>query len=143
MPVEALPELPAYRDIVLAVAKALYQAQNPQRQRLPKGFEASFRLVLEGVASGSTLPVISRVFEDAAAPPSEPPLADLFDSARDLVERGIAAAASGLQLPDELGREVLARFNAFGRSLAEDESIVVAASSTATAPCRGSRWPRT
>ncbi|MDP8999471.1 MAG: hypothetical protein M3O46_05105 [Myxococcota bacterium] len=127
MPLEALPELAAYRELVLAVAKVLFQVENPDRQRLPKGFEAGFRLVLERVESGSAIPVVSRVsdeptmkmlFPTAAAP-------DWFDKARDVVEHGIAAAAKGQQ-PAELSKEILARFNAFGRTLGEDESIIVA-----------------
>jgi hypothetical protein len=55
-----------------------------------------------------------------------PPPPDLFDKARDVVEQGIAAAALGKTLPVELTKEILARFNAFGRTLADDESIVVA-----------------
>ena len=128
MPLEALPELSAYRELVLAVAKQLFQLANRDRQRLPKGFEAGFRLLLSRVDEGSAIPVISRVsdapagmklFPDTAAP-------DWFEQARDLVEGGIAAAASGKPLPGALTKEILARFNAFGRTLRQDESIVVA-----------------
>jgi len=116
------------RDLVLAVAKGLFQEGNPERQRLPKGFEAGFRLVLERVDSGSAVPFVSRVFDDPGMNLLFPTAAtpDLFDRARDVVERGIAAAANGKPLPKELTKEILARFNAFGRTLAEDESIVVA-----------------
>jgi len=128
MPLEALPELAAYRELVLATAKALHQADHPERQRLPRGFEAAFRLVLERVEPGSTIPIISRVteqpptallFADAAKP-------DYFERARDLVEQGIAAGAKGAAPPAALSKDLLARFNSFGRSLADDESIVVA-----------------
>jgi hypothetical protein len=127
MPLEALPELAAYRELVLAVAKVLFQVGHPDRQRLPKGFEASFRLVLERVESGSAIPVVSRVSDEPSImlfPTSATP--DWFDKARDVVERGIAAAAKGKQLPAELSKEILARFNAFGRTLGADEAIVVA-----------------
>jgi hypothetical protein len=127
MPLEALPELAAYRDLVLAVAKALFQNENPQRQRLPKGFEAGFRLVLEGVGAGSTVPIVSRVVDQALELFPEPPAVDVFDTARDLVQAGIAAGGAGLPLPTQLGKDVLARFNAFGRTLGRGESIVVAA----------------
>jgi hypothetical protein len=128
MPLEALPELAAYRDLVLAVAKALFQGGNPDRQRLPKGFEAGFRLVLERVDAGSAVPVISRVSDSSATPhlfPTEG-APDWFDKARDLVERGIAAAAKGETLPVALSKDILARFNTFGRTLTENDSIVVA-----------------
>lgn len=128
MPLEALPELAAYRDLVLAVAKALFQAGNPGRQRLPKGFEAGFRLVLERVDPGSAVPIISRVTDQPAMkmlfPAASAP--DWFDQARDLVERGIGAVGKGAATPEELSKEILARFNTFGRTLADDESIVVA-----------------
>lgn len=51
---------------------------------------------------------------------------DWFDEARDVVERGIAAAAKGDPLPAELSKEILVRFNAFGRTLGDTDSIVVA-----------------
>ena len=128
MPLEALPELAAYRELVLAVAKILFQSGNPDRQRLPKGFEAGFRLVLERVDGGSAVPVVSRLTDEPSmkmlVPVASAP--DWFDEARDVVERGIAAAATGKALPSELSKEILARFNAFGRTLADDESIVVA-----------------
>jgi hypothetical protein len=128
MPLEALPELAAYRELVLAVAKVLFQVGHPDRQRLPKGFEAGFRLVLERVEPGSAIPVVSRVRDEQ---PMEtlfpmPAAPDWFDKARDVVERGIAAAAKGEQVPPELSKEILARFNAFGRTLGDDDSIVVA-----------------
>jgi hypothetical protein len=128
MPLEALPELAAYRELVLAVAKVLFQVGNPDRQRLPKGFEAGFRLVLERVEAGSAIPIVSRVSDEPSMKMlfPTPPAPDWFDKARDMVERGIAAAAKGKQLPAELSKEILARFNAFGRTLGDDESIVVA-----------------
>jgi hypothetical protein len=128
MPLEVLPELSAYRDLVLAVAKALFQAGNPERRRLPKGFEAGFRLVLDRVDAGSAVPVVSRVFDDQVTTPLFPiaAAADLFDRARDVVEQGIASVTHGNTLPHELTNEILSRFNAFGRTLAADESIVVA-----------------
>ena len=128
MPVEALPELAAYQELVLAVAKKLFQDANPERRRLPKGFEAGFRLVLERVDPGSAVPIVSRLSDGPAVrtlfPVAVTP--DWFDKARDVVEGGIGAAAKDKPLPTELSREILARFNAFGRTLGGDESIVVA-----------------
>jgi hypothetical protein len=125
MPLEALPELAAYRELVLAVAKALYQSAHPDRQRLPKGFEAGFRLVLDRVESGSAVPIVSRLLDDGLLFPLTPG-PDWFDKARDIVEQGIAAASKGGVVPAELSKEILARFNAFGRTLTDEESIIVA-----------------
>lgn len=120
MPVEALPELAAYRDLVAAVAKELFFAANPGRVRLPKGFDGSFRLKLARIEPGSAVPVIDREYE-------VPPLvaADYFDLARKEVEQAIASQPSG-PFPPWLKPEVAGRFSSFGRTLREDESVVIA-----------------
>src|ERR1700722_15700269 len=110
MPLEALPELAAYRELVVSVAKVLFQVGHPDRQRLPKGFEAGFRLVLERVESGSAVPIVSRVSDEPSMLFPASATLDWFDKARDVVEHGIAAAANGKQLPVELSKEILARF---------------------------------
>jgi len=126
MPVEALPELAAYRDLVMAVAKGLFQARNPERQRLPKGFESDLRLVMDRVEKGSAIPVVSRIAEPSMAQLFATPSADLFEEARALVEKTISAGEKGDPVPSEISKEILARFNAFGRTLRDDESILVA-----------------
>ena len=44
MPVETLGELVAYGELVAEVAHFVFLAQNPERQRVPKGFAGRFRL---------------------------------------------------------------------------------------------------
>lgn len=126
MPVQALPELAAYQELVLAVAKGLFAARNPQRKNVPRGFADSFRLVLDRVEGGSAVPVLLR----ETTPTSEGLLGklghDFYDQARDVVERSIRAVAEGREIPSEMPRDALAKFNAFGRTLADDEAIVVA-----------------
>ncbi len=119
MPLEVLPELAAYRELVLAIAKSLHQSRHPERQRLPKGFESGFRLVLQGVGEGSAVPMISRV-TDLLFPDE-----DYFAQARDLVERAVEAAANDNDLPAALSKDLIARFNSFGRTLGDDEWITV------------------
>src|SRR5437763_268836 len=121
MPLDVLPELAAYRDVVLSVARALFQIDNPKRQRVPKGFEASFQLFLDAVEEGSSaVPIVSRSVTDTSL------FGDVFDHARDMVEDGISAASSGAAMPVALSNEVLARFAAFGRTLLPSERVIVA-----------------
>lgn len=122
MPLEALPELAAYRDLVAAVAKELFFAGNPTRVRLPKGFDASFRLTLSRIESGSAVPIVEREL------PADELLhsTDLFDTARDKVEAAISALHSTATLPSWLSAAVVARFSSFGRTLRDDEAVVVA-----------------
>jgi hypothetical protein len=128
MPLETLPELAAYRDLVLEAAKALFQARNPTRQRLPRGFETGLQLVLEKVIEGgSALPQISRIIhDDLDLFPTLPVGADQFEEARDIIEHGIARGGfdAGV-LPPDYAKQVLSRFGAFGRTLAPDEAILV------------------
>jgi hypothetical protein len=127
MPVPALAELIAYQDIVVAVARGLFFAANPDRSRLPKGFESSFKLAMKGVEKGSAVPLIVRV-DEAPKPPFHVVFdeRDLFERARDLVEATIDAVANDRALPPELPVDVLPRFTAFGRTLDNDDSIIVA-----------------
>lgn len=124
MPVDTLSELAAYRVVVLSVAKAIYLAENPRRQRLPKGFEETFQLVLDRVDEGSLVPVVSRDVPNGVL--SFFSGDGLFERARDLIESSIDSAARGTTLPSALPVDVLQRFAAFGRTLNEDERIVVA-----------------
>lgn len=126
MPVPVLSELIAYEALVLAVARSLFLHERQDRRRLPKGFEASFRLAMKGVEKGSAVPVIVRVTEPASIQLAlnEPP--DWFERSRDLVEAAIAAAAGHRDLPPEFPIDVLPRFTAFGRTLTDEEAIIVA-----------------
>ena len=123
MPLEALPELAAYRELVLAVAKALWQRDHRERQRLPKGFEREFRLVMVGITEGSTVPEIARTFEGQASLIPRTP--DLFDSARDLVEKTIQCAGANTDLPHEFPLEVVPRFSAFGQTLDDNDEFIL------------------
>jgi hypothetical protein len=122
MPLEALPELAAYRDLVAAVAKELFFAENPGRLRLPKGFDASFKLTLTRVETGSAIPIVERTLPTDALFST----GDLFDTARDQVEAAINALRSNAPLPSWLNPAVAARFSSFGRTLRDDEAVVVA-----------------
>jgi hypothetical protein len=128
MPVETLSELAAYRELVAAVARALFFERNNQRQRLPNGFEDQFNLVMTTVEDGSAVPAVLRVVPDGKQMLFQHP--DLFDESRVLVEEVIAEVGAGRALPSRFPRAALPRFNAFGRTLRDDESIVVAAPGT-------------
>lgn len=125
MPVEALPELAAYRELLVAVAKSLFQRENPTRQRLPKGFESSFQLVLDKVESGSAVPNVSRIQIDDEQLHVFGAV-DYFEQARELVQRVVESVATNALPPTELERDVFTRFTAFGRTLSDEDSIILA-----------------
>jgi hypothetical protein len=122
MPLEALPELAAYRELLAAVARELFLATNPARVRLPKGFSESFRLTLTRIEDGSAVPIVEREVVD----PRLFPFGHFFDTARDEVAGVVSAALSGAALPSWLTPSVAARFASFGRTLKDDESVILA-----------------
>lgn len=141
MPLDVLPELAAYQNLVLSAARFLYVLQNPDRQRIEKGFEDRFRLVMTEVQNGSAVPNLIRVYGQSATEMEIPefdlfgnpsvPEADIFDRARDLVE----ALIRGEEIPDEFleGREasdaarkgLFEKFNGFGKTLSKDECVLI------------------
>ncbi len=56
LPVEVLLDLPAFRDLVVAFAKVAWKQKNPDRKRVPKGFEKSFTFDLLDISDGSAIP---------------------------------------------------------------------------------------
>lgn len=119
MPVEALTELVAYRELVVGVAKEVFRGKNPHRQRLPRGFSERLQLRLQSVERGSAVPVLERVRE----PDSLLTAADDFTAARDIIEDAVGAISAGAPLPKSFPRDALVLFNRFGQTLRADESI--------------------
>lgn len=122
MPLEALPELAAYRDLLAAVARELFFANNPGRMRLPRGFADSFRLSLARIEPGSAVPIVERDLPDE----SLFLMGDVFDQSRDEVAAAVAAVAANAPLPAWLTPSVAAKFASFGRTLKDDEAVILA-----------------
>jgi hypothetical protein len=125
VPVEVLPDLAAYRQLVVAVARSIFFKRNTSRQRVPKGFEEQFQLVFRKVVEPGSAAIPLERKNSAAATPLFPILPDFFDEARDLVSAAIDATATGKRFPAEFPLEVTGLFNAFGATLRPDEHIVI------------------
>jgi len=119
IPLDVLPELPAYQEFVLELAKSLFLSDNPSRQRVPKGFSERLELRLGQIRDNCATPVLERkkVQSELVELPDE------FDRARDLINESIEAIARKQPLPDAFPRELLPHFNKLGRYLRDDESI--------------------
>lgn len=116
LPVDVARDLAGYQDLVVQLAKHLYLKDNPERQRVPKGFESSFELHLEKVDDGSAKPLLMAV---ATALTLDLGAASYFTQARDLITRCIAAEIP----PTEFPKELLSHFNVVGRSLQDGETM--------------------
>lgn len=121
VPVDVLPELAGYRDLIVAWAKHLWNTANPQRRRLPKGFEDGFRLTLERVETGSAVPVLERWLPDGQ---QQLFAVDYFDQARDEIARVLEQVANdNAEVLRDLPDELFQKFNRLGRRLRADEYI--------------------
>ena len=112
MPLDALPELSAYRVLVIEAARTIYREHHPERRRVPKGFVDHLELRLRRVDEGSQVPVIERLTQG-----DQLPLSDEFDEARDRIAELIADAQSASPPPPWAEGRVLDAVSRFGRSL--------------------------
>jgi hypothetical protein len=135
IPFDVLPDLSAYRDLIVEIAKYLFRVRNPDRQRVPKGFVESFQLGLSQVIQGNSATALARRIESS----DEYAQAELafphreFEDARDLIDRVIAAANDEQELPSDFPKELVGRFNRFGQSLRTGEFAEISYSNSAAA----------
>lgn len=59
LPLDVLADLPALRDLIAALAKQEFRRQNPDRKRVPQGFDKSISFVLTDIVEGSAVPVLT------------------------------------------------------------------------------------
>lgn len=122
LPVDVLPELSAYREIIIDLARYLFIQDHHERQRVPRGFVDSFRLVLRTVEVGSAIPVLERLVPDNAQVVrlfGD----DYFARARNQIENAVRAASARQVLPNDFPRQLIPQFNQFGKSLRGNEYI--------------------
>jgi hypothetical protein len=129
--VECTQELIAYRNLIIECAKELWRRKNPDRVRLPRGFEDGFRLQFDRLKEGSTVVPLQRVRVEDQGELDWGNL-DEFDDAADLVDAAIKAANEDALLPDALPSNVIPLFRDFGRSLRADEVLFTRARNSPT-----------
>ncbi len=119
LPLEVAKDLAAYESLVVELAKHLYLKEHPNRQRVPKGFDADFHLHLEKVDEGSARLVLSVVTAGALSLGIN--ASSYFERARDLITECVQAPDG--QLPSDFPPNLLHYFNHVGRSLRADEKM--------------------
>ena len=127
IPLQVLSDLSALREMVMEVAKGRYLAENPNRQRAPRGFANKIDLTLTGIDNGSAMPIINftTMETETLLPGISPRYLDCLLWAKDAIARSVAAASgNGHTLTGQtVPKRLLAYFNRVGRSLHEGESI--------------------
>jgi len=125
--IDVLPELIAYKKLLVETAKELWRKKNPGRERLPRGFEDSIAIKFFQLGNGSTAIPLKREYEIPDGETLPLGLEDEFDEAAEAIEKGIDAATQDRPLPDVLPRNVIPFFEALGKTLRPQESIGVRA----------------
>lgn len=133
IPLEVLPDLAAYRKLIVEVAKMLFKQRMGTRVRVPKGFEDSFNIGLARVDGGSSavasMPRLHRSVVPAPQQPlnfsaNQPTFAyPDFDDARRYIDSLIGSVGTIGQVPTDFPVELAGFFNSFGQSLRDDEFI--------------------
>jgi hypothetical protein len=124
IPFDVLPDLAAYRDLIVEVAKYLFLTENKSRQRVPKNFVRSFQLGLTEVIRGNSATALAdKLPWSHGERQSMLGFPSYFEAARDMVDGTIHAANDDapINFPTELAK----RFTAFGRNLRPDEYIEI------------------
>ncbi|MBI4659982.1 MAG: hypothetical protein HY735_14165 [Verrucomicrobia bacterium] len=121
---DALPDLYAYKELLVATAKELWKRHHPDRQRLPKNFEDSLCLKFNQVQPGSAaVPIYREVETDGQGEFCQANEPDELDEAVRLVAEAIQAGEADQPLPDQLPKIVIPLFDNYGKTLREDESF--------------------
>jgi hypothetical protein len=124
LPVDVLADLPAFRELVVAYARAEWRHQNTRRKRLPKGFDASLALDLVGIEEGSAVPVLkwNRETTQDRLPGFSDQIEEIVESSFGQVVLLFSNAAAG-KFPTALLPAQIAALNKFGSNLQDDERI--------------------
>jgi hypothetical protein len=119
--VDVLPDLVAYKTILVETAKELWRRKHPERQRLPNNFEDSLSLKFYKIQPGSAGVPLMREVEDTGE--LFPRLPDELDEAVEIVLDSIDAVSADRALPDALPKNIIPLFENYGKTLRLDEHI--------------------
>lgn len=124
LPLDVLSDLPALRDLIAALAKQDFRQRNPDRQRVPQGFDKAISFALTEIEDGSAVPVLS--LENEVAQQSLPNIGDQMEEivgrAFDRVVKIYDDAAHG-NFPQALPQDAIRALSKLGANIQDDERI--------------------
>jgi hypothetical protein len=123
--VDALAELAQFQRIIAETAKALWRADNPDRQRLPVRFDERTRLCLRTIESGSTVAPLEVYIHEAEEPEFWAKEPVEVNNAIGLAYETLSAVRCEANLPERFPRNLVAEYAKLGSALHEDEAIQI------------------
>lgn len=121
--IDVLPELIAYKKLLVETAKEIWWRKHPERERIQRNFEASLRLKFYRLGDGSVAVPLMREIDVDEGMLNFPLPHDELDEAVNLVEAAMAAGSADAPLPDSFPKNVIPLFDQLGRTLEPDEGI--------------------
>lgn len=122
LPVGILPDIEAFRDLIVAFAKSSWLDSNKDRQRVPKGFDAQLNLDLVVIEDGSAVPVLKP--SRHSAQDILPGLSSgLLMGAYEAMSAVLDEAANDHTYRPVLTRDQISALNRFGAGLRDDERV--------------------
>lgn len=124
VPLEFLKDVAVLEEMIVEVAKSKFLADNPGRQRSPRGFTRDINLRLAAVNPGSAALEI-RLAQPLDLFPATGETYPYLGQARDAIIEAISAAEKGDPIEPHLPEKTLTYFDKLGRSLKENEALEV------------------
>lgn len=124
LPLEVLSDLPAFRDLLAAVAKHQFRKKNADRQRVPRGFDRSISFTLVDIENGSAVPIFE--LETEIAQQSLPSIGNQIETIVSEAYNEVVSLidnASRDVFPDVFPTDVIRAWTKFGSSLQGEERI--------------------
>jgi hypothetical protein len=119
LPVELLEDVTGLRDLTIALAKHLYLSEKDGRKRVPRGFTEGVDFVLSDINQGSTIPIISILFNSLV--PNQDSFIKYFEEAKEKIISVVEKADKNEAF--ELPGNIASYFNRIGSKLKSDEAI--------------------
>lgn len=121
IPLELLEDFAALEELFIEVAKWIYLEENPDRKRVPRGFNNKVELKLSSIEEGSTILNFLLVTASFGLFPDDN--YQYFEKAKDNIIKSIDAANNGKEVTQYIPENLLAYFNRIGKRLRDDEAI--------------------
>jgi len=121
----ALKDIITFQEIVAETAKIIWRRNNPQRERLLRGFDELITLRLTEIKSGSAaVPLELPLMADEQRKLWEGPLSEAKEAVEKTYET-IYAVAFNKPIPPDIPKEILPLYNEFGKTLGPGEAVLV------------------
>jgi hypothetical protein len=121
--IDVLPELIAYKKLLIETAKEIWWRKHPGRERIQRNFESSLQLKFYRLAEGSVAVPLEREIEVEEGWLDFERTPDELDDAVRVLEEAIDAVSADAPLPSDVPKNIIPLFDQLGRTLEPDDKM--------------------